>query len=555
MAKLPDVNELGRPNFAARRPIAQVDLSPIARAGEVMGDTIARAGQVMGGAITRGGVAVAQGEEAFGVGLGKGLQAFGEGAQKLGKGLDDYVFHVDQQDLARAKADKQIGEAGINQSFESDNDHTTFEQRYGEAITALNQSIEERLRPELQERFRLWSQPRDALAFGKARGRAFSIERDISLAADAEREQKLRESGLTDPDPIKRTEAIDTARSIIDAQYNRGFITAVQAQSRRQQWAVDFAKASIGMMPEDEQIRVLSGPPQAGSVTSFIPADDRERMLDRAQIRLMQREARADRLEDRQRKKLADEVLKEAYFRAGTGELTRDYIEASRGVLSATEYKGLLKLASGEEAAFDDPNAVAALAPRIDTDDPAEFQKNALDYLSRGKLKTTTFISLLEKNRAASRDDQPSSPYRSGRDLVKSTLDPGQMLSGAAASIARHGMAQALVEFDNWAQANPRATRADMTSEAQDIIRRYQVVDTSQMKLATGASRYFGVKSREEITPADIETAEKNLFADIESGRLTKAQQEFEIRLLETWRGILAREQRAREQERVRPKR
>lgn len=244
---------------------------------------------------------------------------------------------------------------------------------------------------------------------------------------------------------------------------------------------------------------------------------------------------------EKARTALGEDYLKESYSRASKDSLTPDFIEAARPYISAAEYKGLQATQKGGADA-DDPRALIDLTQRLASETPDNFQKLATSYVEQGKLKNETYVSLSEKNRLAAKEDQPARPYRSGRDVVKTTLDPGQLLSGPAAAIARTSQAQALTEFDNWAQANPSATRADAVAAAQDTIRRYQIVPFEEMKLAIGTSKYFGSKTRQEIKPDDISAAEEKLFNDMEAGRLTKAQQEFEIRLLNNWRDITAKE-------------
>lgn len=277
------------------------------------------------------------------------------------------------------------------------------------------------------------------------------------------------------------------------------------------------------------------------SPADFLSYSDRVDLLQKGEVTMAANVKAAEAQAEKDRKAFGDEMLKEAFARSAEGKLTGDFIERARPFITPDAYKGLLK-AMGPDAAEDDPAAVADLTKKIDTVTPDEFTKAATAYLGQNKLKTGTFISLSEKNRAASKDDQPASPYRSGRDLVKTTLEPGQLLSGPAAAVARSAQAQALTEFDNWAQANPRATREDYQAQGQDIIKRYQVVPFDQMKLATGVSRYFGNKARDQVTAQDVDAAEEKLAADIQSGAMTKAQQEFEIRLLGNWREILAKE-------------
>lgn len=291
MAKLPDANDLGRPGFAARRPIAQVDLQPIARAGEVMGDTIARAGQTAGGAITRGGVALAQGEEAFGVGLSKGLQSLGEGTAKLGAGIANYRAAQDDMALARAKADKQVRLARLDESLENDQDHTTLEERYTSSVAQINQDIEDGLgNPSLTERYRIWSDPQDAYMAGRMRSRVRKIESDYQVADANEKLQQLRDTGLKSPDPLQRTDVIDTGNELIAGLQRAGHISPVRAQDLRRRWAVDYATASFEMMPPQDRIGALSDVNNKASLVHFLPEDTRRGLLQKAQ-----REALADR--------------------------------------------------------------------------------------------------------------------------------------------------------------------------------------------------------------------------------------------------------------------
>ena len=60
--------------------------------------------------------------------------------------------------------------------------------------------------------------------------------------------------------------------------------------------------------------------------------------------------------------------------------------------------------------------------------------------------------------------------------------------------------------------------------------------------MATGASRYFGNKPKQNITEADVEAGEEKLMDDIQNNRLTDAQKVTEINLLNDWRQIIARD-------------
>jgi len=262
----------------------------------------------------------------------------------------------------------------------------------------------------------------------------------------------------------------------------------------------------------------------------------------------------AERTAEKARKVLGDEALKEIYSRSERGSLTADAIEQARPYLTASEYHGALRL-TREESASDDARAIIDLTKRIASDDPDSFIKLAGSYVDQGKLKTATFIQLTEKNRAAAKDDQPASPYKSMRGVIEKSLEPGMLVTGAARIPFAAAQQQALQEFDNWAQGKPQGqlTREEAQDQAAAILKRYAVIDTTQMKASLGLSPYFGSKSSEEVTLPDIDRAEVNLLADIEANKLTKPQQALEIRRLNNWREILAREDAAARKSKVVP--
>lgn len=250
-------------------------------------------------------------------------------------------------------------------------------------------------------------------------------------------------------------------------------------------------------------------------------------------VRLLEHQ---DRLAEKALEKQSDDTAKRLWHLDASGALTRDDIESQRGVLKVGEYKALLASLQQDNAAVDDVETVADLTNRVGSEDIAAA---ATDAFKSGRIKKETFTSLIEKNRTLRADNAPDTPYKSARELVSITLDPGSLLSGPAANIARAGRAQGLAEFDNWAAAHPGATRAEAQAEAQNTIRRYQVINYDQMSLATGLPRFYPGQ-RNELTAADLDAAEAQTLAVLDGGGLTREQADQELRKIETWRQILA---------------
>jgi hypothetical protein len=247
---------------------------------------------------------------------------------------------------------------------------------------------------------------------------------------------------------------------------------------------------------------------------------------------------------EKARKLKEDEYLKEAFSRASKGELTGDYIETIRPYIGHTEYKGLLKTMGGDDA-VDDPSAIVELTTRVDELSPPEYQKLATSYLNQNKLKTSTYITLSEKNRSANKDDAPASPFKSGRDFVKSNLDTAPFTdpTGVITAQVKAALAQGLSEYDIWAEGNPRATREDAMKKANEVVKLTRPLDIN-LRLTTPLSRYFGNKTRGEINIEDVDTAELALANEIRGGSVTnKADIDLQIRRLQTWRELISRSQ------------
>lgn len=271
MARLPSAADLGAlPSGNSRRPIASYDASPIAKAGEHMGEAIAQGGAA----------------------LAKGFNAVGEGLQSVAKGIDHYRRAQDDLDLERAKADKQVRLAQLDREFENDQDYATLEKRYTEGVAKINQDIEAQLgNPTQQERFRIWNGPRDEYGSGQYRAKARKIEGDFKVADATEKLEGLRQSGLTNPDPLKRAEAIDTGSRLIGGLQDAGFLDAAKATAWRKRWATDYAGATFEIMPAPQRVQALSDTKNPTSLVHFLPEDARVQMLEKAK-----REVQADKV-------------------------------------------------------------------------------------------------------------------------------------------------------------------------------------------------------------------------------------------------------------------
>jgi hypothetical protein len=93
--------------------------------------------------------------------------------------------------------------------------------------------------------------------------------------------------------------------------------------------------------------------------------------------------------------------------------------------------------------------------------------------------------------------------------------------------------ARALMEFDAWISANPKAQTADIFSEAQAVVGRCEAISLGDMKMATGLPRYYD-GTRAAITLQALDAAEDQTVAALDAQTLTKVQTEQELQKIET---------------------
>lgn len=253
---------------------------------------------------------------------------------------------------------------------------------------------------------------------------------------------------------------------------------------------------------------------------------------------------------DERRKRQEEEAQgrqasKDLWHAQAGNQLTPAMIEERRSVLPIDEYKALMKAALGEGPMADNAQMYRDFLARLDKEN---IEAEVIKAMANNQLTTATGRDLVEKNRSYLKDDQPMSPYKSGRDFVRSALDPGLMESGAARAMMVAGQARAVAEFDDWAVRNPGKTRDEMMRQAQEIAQRYSTVNTMDSALATPVPRFMTtVTSKQQLmNPADpgavlkeLENAGRQVISRLTAGTMSKTEAANELRAIEVWEGLI----------------
>lgn len=191
----------------------------------------------------------------------------------------------------------------------------------------------------------------------------------------------------------------------------------------------------------------------------------------------------------------------------------------------------------------DDLGALEQLQRNVDVMDPAQYQANALRLRQRGLIRDETLDGYVERNRAARRDDVPASPYKAGRHLVTTALDPGSV-TGAIGKYERGTMtearADAEADFDTWAVANPAATREQSIAKARELVARYrQDVDEKTRDNLPLPLAYRG--DRNGVDDTSLSIAARELMLRRRAGQISDAEFVREEEILGAWRTVISR--------------
>lgn len=450
----------------------------------------------------------------------------------------------DKFDYARAKTAWLKAKVEADNAFENDPDYATYGPRYSERLKTAREEAAALIRSNVaREYFTLETEQDEALGLEAVGLKARAKEVDVGRGLTLEGLDSLRRMALAATDETTRQSLIETAQTAITAAQARGYYGAEEAVEARMKFLDDYAEDWVGMQPIEDQVELLTSGAKTGTAVDFLSPEKRAEMLQTAKdnelTAILQRlslEDRRDARAEAELKKIGDDTARQGYALYDSGGLTREWIDANRSVLSPTELEGFYRLVREGPAKADYEPAIVELEAALS--DGEDISWMALQYLTGGMLTRETYIGYMSKNRSAMADTQPSSPYKSGREFIRMALDPG-LLSGAAQSIYRTGQARALLEFDNWAAANPGASRVDAIAQADAIVKAFQVVSTDKIAIGTGLPKFYG-GTRKDMTSEDLDTAEDQVLAAVDSGAMTEEQGAQELAKIEAWRFILS---------------
>ncbi|WP_254711345.1 lytic transglycosylase domain-containing protein [Pantoea cypripedii] len=204
----------------------------------------------------------------------RATQQIGNQLTQIGEGLAD---DENKLELGKAQSDFYQAQTEVHGMFQRDNDYSTMQQRYDQAMqNVTNSAVSGISSGRLKSQFDNWARQQTVQGSAQIQNLAWNKERDDNLAQLDTLQANNLNAAMSTGDEATRSGIIDATNNAIVGAQQKGYITAQQAVNLRQTWAQNYAKGSLAMMTPDQRISAL----QSGSgVVSFIPPDQRLEMV------------------------------------------------------------------------------------------------------------------------------------------------------------------------------------------------------------------------------------------------------------------------------------
>ncbi|HAT2607137.1 TPA: lytic transglycosylase domain-containing protein [Kluyvera intermedia] len=153
-----------------------------------------------------------------------------------------------------------------------------MQQRYDEKIGQLSGNLSTQISsPRLRAQFDDWATVQNARGQAQIRSMAWNKEKDTNIASLTQTLQDNSNSYMSSKDANEREQIAGATNNLISGAVAKNYINATQGQILSRNWVVDTAKGSLSLLTPQQRISQLQA---GGGLTSFIPPDDRKRILD-----------------------------------------------------------------------------------------------------------------------------------------------------------------------------------------------------------------------------------------------------------------------------------
>lgn len=326
------------------------------------------------------------------------------------------------------------------------------------------------------------------------------------------------------------------ASRVYDDLYNYGVLTATEADKAQRQLVqtglVESVRTDILLDPKQAAAALL------GNDYPDLEPEQRIRWLEQAlkaseseDRRRIAAEDRAIRLHERAEKRAGQTMAKEGDALLAAGDLSEDWIEANRELLSPGDYRYFYRQLTGADGGTTNLLLYADLRERAGQGE--DVIEEARDALTGGRLKREDYdrvVALTEQRNIGQR--QPDWARRGG-DFIKDALRPSDLNYEGTQAIV---YANANSDWLDWVEKNPEAGPAEGLAYAKRLVNEYQLADASKLTVTLRKPRF--ATDRPTSLPA-LEAAEIATIEALERGAISESEFDEQSQLFRQWRRAL----------------
>lgn len=341
-------------------------------------------------------------------------------------------------------------------------------------------------------------------------------------------------------DVVARADAVARAHGAIDAFVAAGIMDPVKGVERKKSFdkTLDVADIRRDMRNPELALQNLLG----GSAYPNLDPAERQQWVNTA-ITAVDRDAREKRAEESRRDKEAEKAKKEVQTqtaKAGAdldadGKLTVAWVRQNRDNLDETDYRALLKSASGESKVKTNPQIYADLRLRHAAGQDITMEVNQA-YLNEDITKED--FNSLTGRRGAEDGPRKQQWYEDGERFLGTSIEDNELNPNPAIKALR---AELLDRWGAWADANPEATPEQARKEYEALALEARMVDVGKMRISLPVPRY-ATGTRATISREDVATAKDDTKAALERQEIDQDEYNRQIGILHRWMTVIQAE-------------
>jgi hypothetical protein len=401
--------------------------------------------------------------------------------------------------FAKEEYDRAIGNLKIEMirdlgklesDLAKDTNYATHPARFAQGIKDLGKKYQSGVGPKVWKDFEPLFGQFAARTGQKIQGTAYKKQVDASKAQlNSGLDQLTKAYGDATSDD-EREQIKDFAQEIIEGRAATSVISQVEATNRLRSWTSGITETKVRqdlfLDPEGTETALLRG-----GYKELTP-EKRVVWLERATAKVEAARALRVRVRDSAEKDAAkalkvveEQTGKDGYELLAKRKLTLDWIIENEDKLSKSDYKMLLDKAMGDDTTEDNVDVVADLYGRVATEDVGD---EAIAAFKRGDLKRATLGAIISRNDKIRGNQGPKQSYKRAQSYINTSLGVNELANIPG---QRRRLADAVMDFDAWVEANPDAKSKDILETSRRIVREYSIIDWNRMSISLPMPSWF----------------------------------------------------------------